>query len=191
MFYVVPDFHACYDVEVRKDGMPFPRIMHSSSAIELGIMFAGNLCGSLLLPGMPKHPGSIPLHVMYRFDRPGAYEVRYLRRATALGSKSPEVTSPWTRIEIEAATSEDRTRWLADLSAHAPTDATSLLTGYLPDLLGVPDEMSLQLLAPYLHDPDNLVRGYVTYALAYWPGEEAKKAVLSFGELTPPRTSRM
>jgi hypothetical protein len=117
-FYVVP-FHACYDIEVRKDGMPFPRIMHSSSAIELGIMFAGNLCGSLLLPGMPKHTGSIPLHVMYRFDRPGAYEVRYLRRATALGSKSPEVTSPWTRIEIEPATPEDRTRWLADVSAHA------------------------------------------------------------------------
>jgi hypothetical protein len=112
---------------------------------------------------------------MYRFGRPGIYEVRYVQRTPA----HPEVRSPWTRVEIGAATPADRTKWLAEASARAPTDATSLLTGYLPDLLGVPDERSLQLLVPYLNHPDDLVRRYVSYALAYWRGGQAMKAVLA------------
>ena len=170
-FYTVPDWHTCYDVEVRKDGKPVPRFKPPPTAIAQVIIFAGNICGGLYLPGKLQHPGSIPLHVMYRFEQPGIYEVRYMEQHVAL--------SPWTPIEIQAATPADRVKWLAEASAHAPSDATSLLSGYLPDILGVPDERSLQLLAPYLNHPDAMVRQYVSYGLSYWPGEEAIKAVLA------------
>lgn len=87
--------------------------------------------------------------------------------------------SPWTPIEIQPGTPADRAQWLADISSHAPSDAAGLLTGYLPDIVGVPDDRSLQLLTPYLNHPDGMVRQYVSYALSYWPGEQASKAVLA------------
>ena len=178
-FYTVPDWHTCYDVEVRKDGKPLSRFQPPPTAIAQIIVFAGNICGGLYLPGKLQHPGSIPLHVMYRFDQPGVYEVRYVERMPWGEPNAPNLVSPWTRIEIQAGTPEERAQWLAEISSHAPSDATGLLTGYLPDILGVPDDRSLQLLTPYLNYPDAMVRQYVSYALSYWPGEQASKAVLA------------
>jgi len=178
-FYTVPDWHTCYDVEVRKDGRPLSRFQPPPTAIAQIIVFAGNICGGLYLPGKLQHPGSIPLHVMYRFDQPGVYEVRYVERMPWGEPNAPNLVSPWTRIEIQAGTPEERAQWLAEISSHAPSDATGLLTGYLPDILGVPDDRSLQLLTPYLNYPDAMVRQYVSYALSYWPGEQASKAVLA------------
>ncbi len=139
----------------------------------------GPPCGILYLSGKVQHSGSIPLQVMYRFDQPGVYEVRYVERMPWGEPNAPSLVSPWTPIEIQAGTPADRVQWLAEISSHAPSDATGLLTGYLPDILGVPDERSLQLLAPYLNHPDAMVRQYVSYALSYWPGEQASKAVLA------------
>ena len=178
-FYTVPDWHTCYDVEVRKDGRPLSRFQPPPTAIAQIIVFAGNICGGLYLPGKLQHPGSIPLHVMYRFDQPGVYEVRYVERMPWGEPNAPNLVSPWTRIEIQAGTPAERAQWLAEISSHAPSDATGLLTGYLPDILGVPDDRSLQLLTPYLNYPDAMVRQYVSYALSYWPGEQASKAVLA------------
>ncbi len=90
----------------------------------------------------------------------------------------PTVVSPWTPIEIRAAAQGDRATWLADVNLHAPSDATGLLSGYLPDILGVSDDQSLQLIVPYLNHPDAMVRQYVSRAVSYWPAEEAIKAVL-------------
>ncbi len=178
-FYTVPDWHTCHDVEVRKDGKPFPRFKPPPTAITQVTVFAGPPCGILYLPGKAEHPGSIPLHVMYRFDQPGVYEVRYVERMPWGEPNAPNLVSPWTPIEIQAGTPEDRAQWLAEISSHAPSDATALLTGYLPDILGFPDERSLQLLTPYLNHPDRMVRQYVSDALSYWPGEQASKAVLA------------
>jgi len=178
-FYTVPDWHVCHDVEVRKDGQPFPRFKPLPTALPQMVVFAGPPCGILYLPGKVGHPGSIPLHVMYRFDHPGVYEVRYVERMPWGEPNAPNLMSPWTRIEIQAGTPEERAQWLAEISSHAPSDATGLLTGYLPDILGVPDDRSLQLLTPYLNHPDAMVRQYVSYALSYWPGEQASKAVLA------------
>ena len=115
---------------------------------------------------------------MYRFDHPGLYEVRYVEHSGAVGS-APIVVSPWTTIEVSSATPADRARWLAETSAHAPSDAKSLLTEYLPDILGNPDQESLELLVRYLNHPDALVRRYVSYGLSYWPGDQATQAVLA------------
>lgn len=79
-FYTVPDWHECHDVEIRKDGKPFPRFQWPPTALPQMVVFAGPPCGILYLPGKAEHPGSIPLHVMYRFDQPGVYEVRYVER---------------------------------------------------------------------------------------------------------------
>jgi hypothetical protein len=180
-FYTAPDWHVCHDVEVRKDGKPFPRIQRLGSAAAMVGSIPGGLCGGLYLPGKPQHTGSIPLHVMYRFEQPGIYEVRYVEHSSLLlgDTAPPTVVSPWTPIEIQAATAADRAKWLADVSASAPTDATGLLSGYLPDILGVPDDQSLKLLVPYLNHPDAMVRQYVSRAVSYWPAEEAIKAVLA------------
>lgn len=175
-FYTVPDWHECHDVEVRKDGKPLPRFAYPTDAIGKLVVFAGPACGTIYLPGNAAHPGSIPLHLMYRFLQPGIYEVRYVERAW---TDAVTVLSPWTLIEIQAATPADRATWLADVSAHAPTDAMGLLSGYLPDILGVPDDGSLELLAPYLAHPDSMVRQYVSHAVSYWPGLQAARAILA------------
>jgi hypothetical protein len=40
---VEPNYHPCHDVEVRKDGKPFPRITYPDSAIQMPVTFGGNL----------------------------------------------------------------------------------------------------------------------------------------------------
>jgi len=49
-----------------------------------------------------KHPGRLPLHLQYRFETPGAYEVRYLRKADQFGPRRDETLfrSDWTRMEV-------------------------------------------------------------------------------------------
>jgi hypothetical protein len=174
-FYVVPDWNACLDFEVRKKGQPLSRLVHPT-AIQRPMIGPGNMCGGLYLPGQPEHPNSIPLHLFYRFEQPGTYEVRYLQN---LPSQTSRITSPWTPIEIQPATPADRAKWLLSESSHAPSDAGRLLSGYLPDILGVPDEQSLQLWVPYLSHPDRLVRQYVANGLAYWPNQDVKKVLLA------------
>ena len=149
-FYTVPDWHECHDVEVRKDGKPLPRFQPPPTAFRQVVVVAGPACGILSLPGKAQHPGSIPLHVMYRFDQPGVYEVRYIERMPWGTPNAPNRVSPWTSIEIQAGIPADRTQWLAGISSRAPSDVTALLTGYLPDVVGLPDGQSLQLLTPYL-----------------------------------------
>ena len=127
----------------------------------------------------PRHIGRIPVHLQYRFDQPGVYEIRYTVREGWLPTSAVQVQSAWTRIEIQPGGPRERARWLAEMAAHAPTDATSLLSDYLPSILDIPDEQSLQLLLRYLYDPDDLVRRYAMYGLTYWPPEQANAAVRS------------
>jgi hypothetical protein len=68
-------------------------------------------------------------------------------------------------------------QWLRELSAHALTDTIELLTDFLPNILGIPDKQSLELLCTYLYHPDSLVREYAMFGLTYWPRQEAKSAV--------------
>ncbi len=37
-----------------------------------------------------KHPGRLPLHLQYRFETPGVYEVRYTRKAGQFGPRSAD-----------------------------------------------------------------------------------------------------
>jgi len=171
-FMIFPAAFGCNEIEVRRDGKLLPRIADLASQAFMGITIAGNICGSVALSSEPHFKGRIPLHLQYRFDQPGTYEVRLIESSP--GSQAPPVSTDWTPIEILPA--GDRPQWLADLSAHAPTSAADLLSDFLPDLLGIPDEQSLAILTGYLYHADRIVREYAMYGLTYWPKPQAEAA---------------
>jgi hypothetical protein len=168
----------CDEVEVRRDGRLLPRIASLETQAFDGIVIGGLMCGSLGLPSATRHQGRIPLHLQYRFDRPGAYEVRYSFHKDSPSESPPTLQSAWTRIDILPGGPRDRARWLAEMSAQAPTGTTDLLTDFLPSILGIPDAASFQLLLPYLYHPDNLVRQFAMFGLTYWPVQEAAASVM-------------
>jgi hypothetical protein len=181
----LPASFGCKQVEVRRNGQMLPEIANLAEQEERSGITAvfGNPCGSVLRelttdPARATHPARLPLHLQYRFDQPGVYEVRYTA-TTEQDSfpPGPEVWTAWTAIEIQPGSPESRAKWLADMGAHAPTDKVEALTDFLPSILGIPDPESLRLLAPYLYHPDELVRRYAGCALTYWPAAQAEASV--------------
>ena len=176
-FSVHPADFSCHEVEVRRDGKPLPRIatLYTQAGGQIHGSFGG--CGSLGLPAKSSHTGRIPLHLQYRFDRPGTYEVRYTMRNMFPPGDTPIARSAWTRIEILPGTRTDRVQWLKEQRAHASSGTVELLTDFLPGILGSPEPESLALLCGYLYHPDVLVRQYAMVGLTYWPEPEAQAAV--------------
>ncbi len=172
-FDIHPAGFACHDVEVRRDGKPLPRVATLATRAIGGIAGSGSACSFLGLPAESHHIGRIPLHLQYRFDQPGTYQVRY----TMYSDFPATIRSAWTAIEILPGTPRERTQWLKELSTQAPDDTVALLTDFLPNLLGVPDQQSLELLSRYLYHSDSLVRQYAMYGLTYWPGPEADAVI--------------
>jgi IPT/TIG domain len=126
----------------------------------------------------------VPLHLVYRLDRPGNYRVRYTERQytedrnrPGSGEKTVYQQSEWTAIEILPSTAEQRRAWLQSLAAHPPDDTVELLSNYLPSLLSARDESALRLLASYLKHPDPLVQQYVGYALNYFDSGVLKRVL--------------
>jgi hypothetical protein len=176
-FDIYPAAFKCHDVEVRRDGKLLAPFASLESQAFNGVATSAPPCGFLGLTVERRYIGRIPLHLRYRFDQPGIYEVRYTVREGWLPASPIQVQSAWTRIEIQPGSRRERARWLREMAAHAPTDEMNLLNDYLPSILGIPDEQSLQLLFPYLYDPSELVRRYSMYGLTYWPREQADAAV--------------
>src|SRR5579863_576527 len=177
-FGIQPANFVCNVVEVRRDGRLLPRFANLKSQALRGIAMSGPICGQIGQPSRPQYSGRIPIHLQYRFDHPGVYEVRYTRRTHFIHpSAPPDQVSAWTRIEILPGGPRQRARWLAEKSGQAPTDANELLSDFLPSILGIPDEQSLSILREYLYHPDRLVREYAMYGLTYWPQEKAAESV--------------
>ena len=128
--------------------------------------------GSIGLPREvpPKYLYRVPLHLVYSFDRPGTYQVRYTEYRDGRGPADKTVyqQSEWTAIEVLPSTAEQRRAWLQALAASPPEETVELLSNFLPSLLAARDEPALRLLAPYLGSPDSLVRQYAAYALNYF-----------------------
>ena len=181
----LPVGFGCNQVEVRRNGQMLSEIANIvDQSKSSGIMAeVGNPCGSVLhdlLFGTvrPTHPPRLPLHLRYRFDQPGIYEVRYTEnREQFTLPRGPTVWTAWTPIEIQPGSAEFRASWLAEMSTHAPTDTVEALTDFLPSILGIPDPESLRLLGPYLYHPDKLVRRFAGVALTYWPAVQAEASV--------------
>jgi len=162
-----PTDFGCNELEVRQNGIALAPIAFTSLTGRAG---PGNGCGNdLSISGHPvAHQGRLPLHLQYRFEKPGVYEVRYTRKRRI---SSPDVLlrSEWTRIEILAAQPSPRT---------APSqDPAEILRDVLPNLLGFPDKPSLDILSEYLYDPDEHLRSYAAMGLGYWPGKEVEDRI--------------
>jgi hypothetical protein len=175
-FLIWPAAFGCNQVEVRRDGTLLPRIADLESQAFNGIMFSGNLCGFVGLSSERRIKGRVPLHLQYRFDRPGIYEVRFTRR-TDWNRGEVVATTDWTPIEVLPENAEERRRWLTDQRAHPPENTADLLSDFLPGILGIPDEQSLDILREYLYHPDSVVRRYAMYGLTYWPAQQAAERV--------------
>jgi hypothetical protein len=162
-----PDYFGCQDVEVRRDGTMLPRIPLPPSATSSG---GGLMCGSIGLPGHEiGHKNRLPLHLKYRFDKLGVYEVRYTRwpgmpRTT---STAPVTQTAWTRIEIQP-----QQPWRP---SPPPQDPAEALSDYLPGILGFPDDAHLYLVTDYLYHPSDIVRQYASLGLNYWPEAEINR----------------
>ncbi len=161
---------ACENVEVRRNGMPLPRTEAKTS---MGWGGGGSFCGHISLPGKAANPGRLPLHLFYRFDQPGSYEVRF----TLLRGDGRIVwcRTQWTAIQVLPAR-QSRQEWLRSLVK--PGNATDLLAGYLPSLMGYGDSPSLPLLVDALYDPDRTVRNFAAAGLLdYYTADDVARAL--------------
>jgi hypothetical protein len=164
---VHPADFGCHQVEVLRNGTLLPRIpMPTASGIGLGLM-----CGNIGIPGHEmQHKSRLPLHLQYRFDKPGAYEVRYTRRRGLPGTRDsqPIFQTAWTRIDIQPAQ--------PGAPGAPPQDPGEALSDYLPGILGFPDNATLgALVAEYLYHSNDTVRQYASLGLGYWPDDEINR----------------
>lgn len=100
--------------------------------------------GTIAPPGSPR--GRLPLHLQYRFDLPGKYEIRFVGTTLESGQISNMPSSP------------------------------GLLVGdALPGLLALPDQLALHAIVPALYHADDLVRRYVAACLTMFDDEPLRK----------------
>ena len=116
-----------------------------------------------------KHLGRLPLHLQYRFETPGVYEVRYTRKADEFGPRRDETLfrSAWTQVEVLPA--------LPATLASPPQDPVEILSDFLPAILGFPDGERLSIVLDYLYHPEETVRRYAANSLGYWPDDEIQR----------------
>jgi hypothetical protein len=172
-FILGPAGSGCNEVEVRRNGQMLP-LLPGSNWTRNGIVNFGSICGSYS-PASDTQADRLPLHLLYRLDVPGLYEVRYTLRSDPAGFAVAQTEfrarSEWTPIEVLAAKSGQRTEWLRSLRDRAPSDAAELLTDILPGLLGMPDDASFDILSGYLNHPLASVQKYALDGMSYWPDD--------------------
>ena len=144
-----PAAFGCNQVEARKDGKLLPVQAGANWQRAYSGVGSGNPCGSIAPPPAPgsaanREGDRLPLHLLYRFDTPGTYEVRYtLRMGMGLGTPL-RAQSEWTAIEILPAAPNQRKDFLDAVKKRAETDPSALLHEVLPGVLGFPDEETLR-----------------------------------------------
>jgi hypothetical protein len=175
-----PAGFGCNQVEVRRDGKLLPLLPSSNWALHGGVA-SGPPCGSFALPAGKRVLDRLPLHLLYRFDTPGLYEVRYtLRdRATGLPSSGVRAQSEWTPIPILPSAPNQRRNWLESVRKRGSEDAAELVTDILPSVLGFPDDASFDIVAPYLYHPFQAVRRYAINGLLFWPEDSTSARLLA------------
>lgn len=154
----------CQEIEVRRGGQTLPRIPVRLT----GGMVNGNPCGTIGVGSHPAtHTGRLPLHLQYRFDLPGVYEVRYTSREFL--HREIVLQSEWTRITVLPAEARPAT------VGTMPADPADVLSDWLPSLLGGTDIMAMNAVIQCLYHPEPVVRRFAVLALGYWPEAEARR----------------
>jgi hypothetical protein len=155
-----PAGFGCHRLEVRRNGQALP-LLPGSSWNRIGGM-NGNIRASRLNSESP-FPNRLPLHLLYRLDVPGMYEVRYtlvdLPFRNALTPTEIRTQSEWTPMQVLAGSPAQRSEWLRSVRENPRSDAAEILTDVLPGLPGFSDETSFDLLVDYLYHPAASVRG--------------------------------
>jgi len=173
-----PAGFGCHGVEVRRDGKPLP-VLPGSNWMRYGMGYSGPPCGSYG-PLNGRSLDRLPLHLLYRFDVPGVYEVRYTLRTEARETPRSQIRaqSEWTTIEILPSAPNQRRDFLNALRQRsASANEAELLSDVLPSALGLPDDASFDIVTGYLYNPSSSVRRYAMNGLSYWP-EDATSAKL-------------
>ena len=170
-----PAAFGCDDVEVRRDGRLLTRLP-GSVWNDIGV-FSGNPCGTSVPVALLVHQGRLPLHLLYGFDVPGKYEVRFLRQDPM---RKVVASSEWTPVVVLPSVPGQREKWLAELRSHPPTDAGELVTDILPGVMGHPDDASLAILMSYLDHRERAVRDYAIRGLHYWPDAFIEAKLLEY-----------
>lgn len=148
----------CDAFEVRKAGKPLTPLPNP----RLGMVYSGPACpGLIALRNAEGRKSRLPLHLQYRLDQPGVYEVRLSHSEAFYRSGDIEAQSAWTPVEVLAAIPRA-------LGAH-PQDPAEILSSFLPDLLALPDDQALSVVLEYLYHSSRRVRAYASDALYYWP----------------------
>jgi hypothetical protein len=102
----------------------------------------------------------LPLHLIYRFDEPGVYSVRYTAR------RDKGIQSDWTDFVVEPYSAAQRAVWLEAEAVQARTASAGELVGdIIPSLLARPDDLALSVLLTLVDNPDGLVREYARMSL--------------------------
>jgi hypothetical protein len=159
---------ACDSFEVRKDGRTMAPIPHQSR----GMGYSGPPCRGIVNIGAPNASSLLPLHLQYRFDQPGVYEVRlshyadFGRRADGLRDQSD-----WTPITVLPAVPRAAI-------TQRPQEPTEVVREFLPNLLALRDDETLQILVEYCYHASPRVRTYAENAIAYWPESVSEPRVL-------------
>jgi hypothetical protein len=129
---------------------------------------ASLLNGSIAPADSPR--GRLPLHLQYRFDVPGKYEIRFIgtrmEPIPGRGIQTVQVDeSDWTEIEILPYSDAQREKWIEERISKMPSSPGMLVGDAIPALLAVPDALALSAILPELYDRDDLVRRFTAASL--------------------------
>jgi hypothetical protein len=176
-FHSVVGDIGCNRLEVKHNGVllkPLP-IQRGPTSM------SGPACGSSAPQGSPSD--RLPLHVLYQFESPGIYSVRWTMgfpfplRAGIAGTK-PEPQSDWLTFQVIETTPEQHEAWLKNLLADAPVDDGYLAGDFLPSLLAAaPDPRALNTFVKYLYADNPIVSGMAASALEEFPQAEVLSVV--------------
>jgi hypothetical protein len=134
-----------YHFEVRRNGQPLAQAPLPKTTIgQVVSVPARGGCRAAA------EPSALPLHLLYDFDEPGVYSVRFT--ATPLVGPISGTTicqSDWTDIAVEPYVGSKRDEWLQSMAEKvksAPPEA--LMADVVPSLLAWPDDKALTVLLP-------------------------------------------
>jgi len=155
----------CNRLEVQHDGVLLKQL-----PIRGGVNRSGILCGSATPQGSPMY--RLPLHVLYPFNSPGTYSVRWTVEAPSPqpARQKPIAQSDWLTFTVLETTPEQHEAWIKNLLANAPQDDGLLAGDFLPSLIAAaPDPRALETLVKYLYADNAMVSGMAASALEEFP----------------------
>ena len=115
---------------------------------------ASDRCDGLILHGR------LPLHLLYRFEQPGTYSVRF----TARKYGKILYQSDWTEIEIEPFSAQKQDEWMRSLKAKLNKNS---IYEVVPSLLAWPDEKALAVLLQLIPVNTSVCVNYDCVRLAF------------------------